>query len=117
MALHVDTILTITELPRDCVEDCSAQGSVDAAVAAWRERLAFTVDRDNAIRCLKGYGAWELDELNALDDNALAEKVLWLACGDFSEYLVEAAENGYDPWINEKPYFEPRCGSDIFCLE
>lgn len=108
MALHVDYTLDIDQLPRECIADCSAPGPADEAVTAWRKRLGFTVDRDGAIRYLQGTGAWELDELQQADSDTLAERILWLACGDFRDYLSEVERGRGDA---------PHCGSSFFCLE
>lgn len=100
--MHVTYDLSIDDLPRECIEDCSAPGPVDEAVAYWRERLEFTVDRERAIRCLEGYGAWERAQLEADTPETLAERVLWLACCAFNEW-------------DGTP--ESSSGSDIFVLE
>lgn len=101
--LHVERELLIEDIPQECIEDCTWPGC-DAAPACqhWREVLGLTVDRENAIRCLEGYGAWEREELEASKDEDLAEKVLWLACGAFSEW--DGTEDSSS-------------GSDIFVLE
>lgn len=94
--------LLIEELPQDCIDACSHSGDCTADVQAWRESLPFEIeDREKVICGLLGYGAWDREELDALSDEELAEKVLWLACCDFSEYQV-------DP---------ERYGSDVFTLE
>ena len=78
-------------IPRECVADCSAAGSVDRAVAYWRRKLDFQVPRERAIDYLAATGAWPRESnkydagLNEMSDDALAEKVLWLACGDMKE--------------------------------
>ena len=118
MGLHVNYDLAIQQLPRECVEDCSRPGPADAAVQHWREVLGFTVDRERATACILGYGAWDADDLAAKSDEDIADIVLWLACGNFSEYAVEAADAGFDPYAVERPEaFEPNCGCDIFVLE
>lgn len=109
MALHVDYCLDMDQLPADCIADCSRPGSVDEAVSHWREALGFTVDRDRALRCLKGYGAW--DDLAEDSDEVLAERVLWLACGDFSEFQTWRERNP------GRPPEEANTGSTVFCLE
>jgi hypothetical protein len=101
-------VIYLEDIPRECIEDCSRPGPADAAAARWRETLNVTVPRVDAIRCLTGYGAWERDELEASTDNELAERILWLACGDFSEYQHEVAAGRAK---------DPRAGSDIFVLE
>lgn len=100
MPIHVDYILYIEDIPAECIRDCSAQDDVSDSVEYWRNELEFTVDRDNAIACLYHYGAWEAEELAAMDDSDIAAKVLWLACCNFKEYR---ASLDY--------------GSDIFVLE
>lgn len=85
MALHVSRELYKDDLPEDCILDCSCPGDVLWAVREWRKRLDFTVHRANATACLEGYGAWEDEELLNMPDEELAEKILWLACGNFNE--------------------------------
>jgi hypothetical protein len=100
--LHVSDTLNLEQLPHSCIADCSAPGRNDDAVAFWTRRLGFSVDRERAIKCLLGYGAWELEELTAADPRTLAERILWLACHDFAE------------WDGTR---DSPCGSDIFSLE
>ena len=98
--MHVEDCLYIDDLPADCIIECSQRGPVDRFVEEWVYLLDFTVDRNNAVRCLTGYG---FDEDPAEWGNGkLAEYVLWLACCDFKEW--DGTEDS------------PR-GSDIFCLE
>ena len=99
--MHITRDLLIEELPADCVKECSSPGPCDEAAEYWRKELNLTVDRANAIICLKGYGAWELAELQKWDQERLAETVLWLAAGNFHE------------WDGTR---DSPCGSDIFVL-
>lgn len=117
MPLHVDYCLSIADIPRECVEDCSQPGSADDAVAYWLAELGFTVDRAKTIACLTGYGAWEPEELASDTDETLASRVLWLACGNFSEFITGAESAGVDPYGELPEGFETNCGSDIFVLE
>jgi hypothetical protein len=110
MAIHVDHYLTISQLPADCISECSA-------VEFWREELAFTVNRDRAVHCLQGYGAWEPEELAEATDETIANRILWLACGDFSEFITHAEAAGIDPFGERPDGFDPNSGSDLFCLE
>lgn len=112
--MHVEHMLSLSDLPRDCIETCSAPGPADEAVDYWHDELGFTVDRKRAERCLQGYGAW--DDLDAASDETLAKRVLWLACGDFSEFITYAEREGFDPH-NPPEGFDPPAGSDIFVLE
>jgi hypothetical protein len=113
--------LSIRDIPRECIEDCSHSGSCDYDVAMWLQRepvktLIEALDSD-AMRCaLKGYGAWEPDEL--ADDDANRARILWLACVDFSEYILHCEIEGIDPFAETVPEdFHPSSGSDIFVLE
>ncbi len=108
--LHVVSILYIDQLPEECIHECSGPGDNSQAVAYWRAELGFTVDRTNAVNCLRGYG-YEPDRVEVFSNEQLAEHVLWLACADFSEYLR---------WREDNPEAldgECPCGSDIFSLE
>ena len=113
--MHVDRELLITDVPREAIMECSAPGQVDEDVTYWREQLNLTVNRERAIECLAGYGAWERDDLNGRTDDDLAEIVLWLACGNFAEYITECEADGLDPFDGE--YHESNCGSDTFVLD
>lgn len=79
------------ELPAECIRDCSESGAVDDAVTDWRKSLEFTVPRMQAIRYLRAFGAWpvETDEYDTglvdMTDDALADKVLWIACCEIRE--------------------------------
>jgi len=96
MPIHVDYALTYSQLPDLCIADCSAPGSIDDVVAYWREELGFTVNRKLALRYLQDQGAWERDELAAENDETLAERILWLACGDFREWVETNGNSGSD---------------------
>ena len=100
--MFVNYELSINELPDDCIRDCSGPGQADAAVQHWRQALDFSVNRERAIACLEGYGAWEPEELEAKSDEDIAETILWLACGTFAEW----------DGTEDSP-----CGSDVFVLE
>ena len=47
--------------------------------------------RERAINYLSEYGAWDLAELDEMDDFNLAEKVLWLFCCDLKDQAYEMA--------------------------
>lgn len=108
--------LLISDLPRECIMDCSGPGSADAAVDHWVSSLNFAVPRADALRGLREYGAWPADELAAMSDRKLAEITLWLACGNFREYITKAEAAGIDPFRNRPGDFDPNCGSDLFTL-
>jgi hypothetical protein len=109
--MNIDRYLNIDELPQECIEDCSHSVQVDADVAYWVEKLDFNVNRDNAIKCLKGYGSWDQAELIAMDNSQLAGIVLWLACSDFHEHQ-NWQKSHPDLLPEDAPY-----GSTMFCLE
>lgn len=62
----------LRRLPAECVTDCTAQGSVDASVEHWCERLGFKVPRERAISWLREMGAWSQLELASETDETLA---------------------------------------------
>ena len=111
MSLHVSYSLDIEELPRECIQDCSSSGDVSEVVTDWRKKLGFTVDRDKAIQCLEGYGAWEREEMEKETNETIAERILWLASGNFREFLVWKERNP------EKTDENAGCGSTVFVLE
>jgi hypothetical protein len=115
MAIYLEAFLDITDIPVECIKECSAPGNVDEAVEFWCDKLKFTVDRLATIKCLKKYGAWDVNELNAMSDAMLAERVLWLACCDFNEFIKEAEHMGVDPF-NPPATFQPNSGSNMFYL-
>jgi len=82
-----------TDLPDDCIEACSASGAVDDAVDYWRGRVEDKLNfpREVMIDHLLRYGAWSHEELSSLGTPALQDKILWLACCDFSERPEEEA--------------------------
>lgn len=73
------------EIPRECVEACSHSGRCDDDVKYWRCELNFQVPRAAAVAFLAEYGAWDDAELAESTDDELADRVLWLACGDISD--------------------------------
>ena len=69
----------ISRLPRECIADCSAPGSVDEAVAYWVDRLNLEAPPWLLREHLKGYGAWDRAEL--CDHKANLQRLLWIwAC-------------------------------------
>lgn len=75
----------IREFPDACIQECSAMGPVDEAVDFWQSELDFQVPPAHTRKWLRNFGAWDQDELNAMDETELAKKVLWIACGDLNE--------------------------------
>ena len=95
------TVFEISEFPEEAIRDCSAGGQdATEAVDYWIDRLDFTAPADEVRKCLKGYGAWDADEL--ADDEANLRRIFWSMMCDFSEW----------DGTPESP-----CGSDIFVLE
>lgn len=83
--MHIDWIIEPEDLPPDCIAECSHSGDCQPEVDFWRHKLDLTVNRERAIICLRGFGAWDDDELEAMSDERLAETILWLACGTFKD--------------------------------
>ena len=83
--MHFEFEIYATELPEYCIADCSASGDVTDNVVQWVKELKFSVNQSQARTCLQGYGAWDKDEIAAMSDEEVAEKILWLACCDFRD--------------------------------
>jgi len=73
----------ISRLPAECIEDCSASGSVDDAVDYWVDRLNFEAPAWLLRDHLRRYGAWDSAEL--CDHKANLRRLLWLWACDCSE--------------------------------
>ena len=69
------------------MKDCSASGSVDMAVQRWVKELGFDKNfpRSQAISYLRGFGAWEAEELERMSDTELAQWILWIFCGNIAD--------------------------------
>jgi hypothetical protein len=67
------------QLSHETVLDCSHQGRCDEDVEYWQGKLNLNLNRELMIKELKEYGAWSLNELNALDDDELEQKIIWIA--------------------------------------
>lgn len=80
----------IQEPPADCVASCSAQGRVDEAVKHWVRKLELSAPPWLLRRYLKGFGAWEPDELCNHDANL--ERLPWIWCCN----IRESAARGED---------------------
>lgn len=77
------------EISGDVVELCSQSGDMQNYV---RESLSGElrtelekIDPAKISSVLKGYGAWDEDQLK--DNEANLERLLWIACGDISENI------------------------------
>lgn len=83
--MHIDYLIEKTDLPIECIQACSQSGQVYEYVHYWCQKLDLSVNTSAAKRCLKGYGAWTQEELDRLTNEEIAEKILWLACGNFAD--------------------------------
>ncbi len=92
---HVYVIFHNSEikLPIQCVQDCTAQGANDDAVDFWQRTCAEIEypSREAMITGLLEYGAWSEEELNALNDDELEQKVLWISCHNAKDEMNEGA--------------------------
>jgi hypothetical protein len=73
----------ISRLPQECIDDCSAQGSVDDAVAYWVKRLNLDAPSWLLREHLKQYGCWDRAQLCNHKDNL--QRLLWIWASDCSE--------------------------------
>jgi len=63
------------QLPLECIADCSAQGSVDDAVAFWLDRLSFDGPAWLFREYLREFGCWDASQLCDHQENRA--RVLW----------------------------------------
>lgn len=73
-------------MPRVCVQECSASGDVTAIVEAWIDdpRVDWSgTDADSIRNYLKGFGAWNEQELANDRDNR--SRVLWVSAGNIMD--------------------------------
>ena len=70
--------------PAAMVADCTAPGQdADPMIRRWLRTKPFDADPDKARAYLKGFGAWDEEELQ--DHEANIRRLVWLACCDISE--------------------------------
>jgi len=73
------------EIPKEAVADCSHQGQCDEDVDFWAPRITRpeSITPELLRRELKGYGAWDEDELMNDEDNW--KRIIWLAAGQIKD--------------------------------
>ena len=59
----------------ECIADCSGSGDVTENVKFWMNRLEFDGPKNLFKEYLKGFGAWDDDQLEDHDENKM--RVLW----------------------------------------
>ena len=71
-------------IPEEAISACTQPGR-DASddVNAWVEELSFDAPDDLMREYLRGFGAWDDDELASHDDNV--RRLFWVICGDMNE--------------------------------
>jgi hypothetical protein len=78
-----------TEFPMDLIDDAPTSGQFDEFAKYIIETYNVDVSLDDSIKYLKGFGAWDLEELQDLDNNKV--KILWIA-------LLDCKENDTNIW-------------------
>ena len=71
------------QLPPECIADCSGSGDATANVHYWVDRLEFDGPKDLFKEYLKGFGAWDAEQLKDHDENKM--RVLWTWACNCSE--------------------------------
>ena len=71
------------KMPVDAVRDCHHQGSCDEDVEHWEKVIKIKASADDIREELRGYGAWNDNELS--DDRQNRRRILWLAAGNIQE--------------------------------
>jgi hypothetical protein len=93
----------LKQIPEEAVEDCSHQGECHDDCQFWVQKLNFEVPRDLAVEYLKSTGGWELEELQEMDNEELAIRILWIACGNIQEAFHSGEEDAEWAWIGLIP--------------
>lgn len=75
--------VAIQEPPPECVAACAAHGRVDYAVEEWVKELDLAAPPWLLRRYLRGFGAWEPDELCDHAENL--KRLLWVWCCNIQE--------------------------------
>ena len=70
-------------IPNEAFGDCHHSGQCDIDVMYWVEKLDFDFPKDQGIEWLKGFGAWDDEELDNHEENRL--RVLWLFAGNVAD--------------------------------
>ena len=82
------------QLPPECIADCSGSGDATANVHYWVDRLEFDGPKDLFKEYLKGFGAWDAEQLKDHDENKM--RVLWTWACNCSEERISKSGNAYD---------------------
>lgn len=81
------------ELPIECVNDCSHQGRCDDDVSHWTPKINLSMfTREEKTAGLLECGAWDMVELDALNEYELDEKIVWIAACDAKEEMSNSYE-------------------------
>ena len=78
----------LRSLPKRAAADCIHPGSCDGDISDFREAIGFNIPpelHEKARAYLREYGAWDEEELKAMDSERLESTILWLACGDIED--------------------------------
>lgn len=108
--LKLTNEIALSDLPPECIRDCSAAGQVSGAVDYWRKRLGLLMPRREAQAALARTGAWSVADLVACDNGTIAARILWLACCDFAEFIAWRESNP------SKPEHECPSGAPVFFI-
>lgn len=73
----------IQDLPQDCIDDMRGPGRKDEAVAYWVKKLGFDGPAWLIREHLKGYGAWDKQQLCNHQENL--QRLLWIHASDLAE--------------------------------
>lgn len=102
------------DFTRDQLEEICTSGSNDAAVEKWSRHPDFaealsSLSREDAIRILYEWGAWDDRELSNHSENL--KRILWIAAWDLSE-RAEFADRHEEDMKAESEDFEPYFAGD-----
>lgn len=86
----ISNAIDIGDFPPEVVMALGTMGEKTKLALEWQERLDFQVNDRQAREYLKQTGGWSEFELRGMVPSTVAAIILWLACGDFVEYVRDA---------------------------
>ena len=84
----------VGSIPNEAIRDCTMPGrdAFSKHAKFWVAKLYFIVPIKPAKKYLWDNGAWDTDEINAMTDDEITQKVFWLACSDLARDQVNTLE-------------------------
>lgn len=79
--------IAIGDIPPEVVMTLGTMGEKTALALEWQQKLDFNVNPNVARAYLTRTGGWSERDLRAMLPDTMSAIILWLACGEFVEYV------------------------------